>query len=302
MQTRHGRQLLVIADDFGIGPATTAGILRLAGKGVVTGSVLLVNSPYAADAVDAWRRRGCPMDLGWHPNLTLDAPVLPPGRVPSLVGPDGRFWPLRDFLGRWLLGRLDADDIEAELQAQYDAFVDLVGAPPDFVNTHQHVGLFPPVGEMLVWVLRRREYAGYVRRVREPWALLRQVPGARLKRAVLNHLGRRQSGIQARAGFPGNDWLAGITDPPWVRDPQFFARWLACVPGRVVELMCHPGYPDPTVLGRDCEPGDGLLQRRVDEFALLDRPAFAAAVAAAGFEPARPSRWLPTEETYARAA
>ena len=52
------RVLLVVADDFGIGPATTAGILHLAGKGVVTGTVLLVNSPYAEEAVGLWNRAG----------------------------------------------------------------------------------------------------------------------------------------------------------------------------------------------------------------------------------------------------
>lgn len=302
MQTGQGRQLIVVADDFGIGPATTEGILRLAGRGVVTGSVLLVNSPYAEDAVAAWNRQGRPMDLGWHPNLTLDAPVLPPDRVPSLVAPDGRFWPLGAFLGRWLLGRLRADDVAAEFSAQYDRYLELVGGPPDLVNTHQHVGLFSPVGEMLVWVLRHREYAGYLRRVREPWGLLWRVPGARKKRALLNHLGRVQTGIQERAGFPGNDWLIGITDPPWVRDPAFFRRWLANVPGRVVELMCHPGYPDPTVIGRDCTATDGLMQRRVDELALLGRPDFRAAVERAGFTLGRPSAWLKPEEPHVRAA
>ena len=33
------------------------------------------------------------MQLGWHPCLTLDRPVLPRARVPSLVD-DGRFRPL----------------------------------------------------------------------------------------------------------------------------------------------------------------------------------------------------------------
>ncbi len=117
MATGHSRVLLVVADDFGIGPATTAGILHLARQGIVTASVMLVNSPYAADAVTAWRRGGKPMDLGWHPNLTLDSPILPPAQVPSLVDADGKFWPLPHFLRRWLLGRMDRRDIAAEFRA-----------------------------------------------------------------------------------------------------------------------------------------------------------------------------------------
>src|SRR4051812_21166676 len=96
------RLLLVTADDFGIGPETSRGILELAARGVVTATALLVNSPHAEDAVHAWRRAGGPADLGWHPCLTLDRPVSPPGRVPSLVDAHGRLWPLCRFLRQLL--------------------------------------------------------------------------------------------------------------------------------------------------------------------------------------------------------
>src|SRR6516225_2972083 len=102
------RFLIVTADDFGIGPATSRGILDLAVAGVVTSTVLLVNSPFAAEGVVAWRAAGCPLELGWHPCLTTDAPVLPPERVPTLVGPDGRFRPLGQLLKRLMLGRVRA--------------------------------------------------------------------------------------------------------------------------------------------------------------------------------------------------
>ena len=72
------RFLVVTADDFGIGPATTHGILELALQGRVTATVLLVNSPHAEAAVRAWRQAGCVPELGWHPCLTLDRPVRPP--------------------------------------------------------------------------------------------------------------------------------------------------------------------------------------------------------------------------------
>src|SRR5450631_4224798 len=92
------RQLMVIADDYGIGPDTSAAILELAQLGVVSGSVLLVNSPYAPADVGNWLKAGRPMELGWHPNLTLDAPILPPHRIPSLVNSGGAFWPLAAFM------------------------------------------------------------------------------------------------------------------------------------------------------------------------------------------------------------
>jgi predicted glycoside hydrolase/deacetylase ChbG (UPF0249 family) len=283
------RYLIVTADDYGIGPAVSRGILDLAARGVVTGTVLLVNSPHADEAVRAWRQAGVTLDMGWHPCLTLDRPVLPAERVPSLVGPDGRFHSLGRFTCRWLAGRIRAADVRAELQAQYGRFRELVGRPPAVVNTHHHAQIFAPVGPVLLEVLGRRRPLPYVRRVREPWGMLTRVPGARIKRAFLNALGRRDGRRQELLGFPGNDWLAGVTDPPCVEDPEFLARWLSRVPGRVVELTCHPGYADDTLVGRDCAARDSQYARRMREYQLLRDARFAEACCRAGFTLVAPS-------------
>ena len=296
------RVLLVVADDFGIGPGTTAGILHLAAKGVVTGTVLLVNSPYAEEAVALWNRAGRSLDLGWHPNLTLDAPVSPAGQVSSLVDKDGKFYPLGTFLSRWLLGRLAAREIEAEFRAQLARFRELTGQAPVLVNAHQHIILFPPLGSIILDVMRSQGCFPYVRRVREPWPNQWRVPGARSRRLLLNTFGRSQSRRQADRGFPGNDWLAGVTGPGWVRDPLFHRRWLQNTPGQIVEFVCHPGFEDRTLLNRDCVQGDGLLEWRMDELAQLDRPEFFDAVADTGFRLTSPSRWLLSEGSHADAA
>jgi hypothetical protein len=283
------RYLVVIADDYGMGPETSRGIIELAAAGVVTGAVLIVNTPYAADAVHAWRKSGVSIDMGWHPNLTMDPPCAPAEQVPSLVGPDGCLWSLGPFIKRVQLGRIRAAEVEVELQAQYDRFLALVGHVPRVVNSHQHTAIFPPIGDILLRVLSAQRPLPYLRRVREPWTMLARIPGAKIKRALLTVLGRRHARAQHRLGFPGPDWLAGITDPPWVTDPEFFARWVTQVPGRVVELACHPGYRDETLIGRDCGANDGLLQRRVDELHLLRQPRFLEACRQAGFTRVAPS-------------
>lgn len=293
------RQLVVVADDFGIGPATSRGILELAALGRVTATVLMVNSPHAAGAVADWAKAGRPLALGWHPVLTCDAPLLPPERVPSLVDAAGRFWELNAFLKRVLLGRLRFAEIVAELEAQYQLFLDLAGAPPAVVNAHQHVALFPPAGAALLEVLLRRKERPFVRRIREPWQTLRRIPGARLKRTVLSVLGRRQARALERAGFPGCDWLAGITDPPFVADPRFVTRWLAAVPGAAVELACHPGYHDPTLVGRDSDGDDEWLQRRVDELALYRAAELPDAWHRAGFRLVPPTELSPAASPWA---
>lgn len=299
------RQLAVVADDFGIGPETDRGILELGAAGRVASTVLLINSPHAVAAVIAWNKANRPVELGWHPSLTLDRPILSPDRVPSLVDRTGLFHPLGRFLRKAMWGRIRPEEVFAELTAQYERFVELVGQPPRLVNSHQHVSLFRPVTAALHELLKRCAARPFVRRIREPWSMLARIPGARIKRLVLNHRGRRQAKQLDRDGFPGCDWLAGITDSPFVADPLFHARWLSRIPGRAVELMCHPGYLDRTLIGRDCETnvgasfqlphprtaswklaatGDPHLLRRVRELELFRRAEFPAIVRDAGFE------------------
>jgi predicted glycoside hydrolase/deacetylase ChbG (UPF0249 family) len=296
------RYLVVTADDFGIGAPTSQGILDLARQGVVHGTVLLVNSPHAEVGVRLWRGAGKPVELGWHPCLTLDSPVLPPGQVPSLTRPDGRFWPLGAFLRRLAQRRIRAADVEAEWRAQLRRFHDLVGHAPTVVNSHHHVQVFQPMGTILIRMLAACCPLPYVRRIREPWQTLLAVPGARCKRLLLSALGRGGARAQRQASLPGNEWLAGITDPQWVGDPDFVARWLARMPGRVVELTCHPGYEDASLIGRDCTVEDGQVLRRVQELRLLQDSSFATACRRAGFAlvaPADLTRLVSQGQVYA---
>jgi chitin disaccharide deacetylase len=296
------RYLLVIADDFGIGPDTTAGILQLASYGLVTGSVLLVNAPAAEEAIAQWRQSGSTLELGWHPNLTLDSPIAQPSQVPSLVRPDGTFFPLGSFLKRWFFGLLEPREIALELKLQLKRFTELVGYPPLFVNCHQHIGLFAPIGEILLRLLGQLSTKPYVRRVQEPWPMLKKLPGARLKRAALGWLGRRLSRMQEAHSFPGNDWLAGISTPKWVEEPDYFVQWLQRMPGRAVELMCHPGRLDATLVGRDCPEDDPLLQQRVNELRWLREPAFLEAARQAGFRLVSPSELILGQRRTAKCA
>lgn len=282
MSSQVSRFLLVTADDFGIGSETTRGILELAARGVVTSTVLLVNSPFAEEGVAVWRAAGQPVELGWHPCLTIDAPVLPPGKVPSLVGSDGRFPSLGTLLKRLALGRVREVELHAELHAQCERFIDLVGTPPTNVNGHHHIHVFRQVGDILTRVLAEFQRP-FVRRVIEPLRTLRKVPGARIKRAILSWQGRRAARRHHAAGLPGNDTLIGVTDPPFTEKSDFFTRWLASATGRFVELSCHPGHFDATLAGRDGTLADGLIHRRPRELALLSQPAFLAAVRANGF-------------------
>ncbi len=268
------RTLIVVADDFGIGPETSRGIIELAVRQRIAATVLLVNSPHADDAVCRWRRAGVESDLGWHVCLTLDRPVLPPRRVPSLVGSDGVFHPPGRLLQRLLRGRVSPVEVRAELRAQYEHFCQLAGRPPALVNGHHHVHVFPEIADILHELLAAQWPRPYVRRVCENCSMLWAVPGTRLRRLLLTTLGRRCKPRQDRLGFPGNDSLVGIVGPQGLTD-RLLTRWLAVAPGRVVELMCHPGRLDEVAAARDGRAPEAR-QRELDLLEPLDLESLAA--------------------------
>lgn len=286
------RLLLVTADDYGIGPETSRGILDLAKTGKISATALIVNTADSQFAVAAWRKAGRPLELGWHPNLTLDRPLLPPNRIPSLVDSRGQFWNLGRFLLRAQLGRIRHEDVVAELTAQCERYGELVGALPRLVNSHQHVAAFGPVGAALLEVLDQKKARPFIRRIGEPAATLWRVPGARCKRLILSWHGRSLARLCRERGYPGCDVMIGITNPSNVFDDSYFARWLDTTPGERVELMCHPGHEDATLIGRDCPAGIGI-QRRVREMELMQRPDFLASLRLAGFRVATIDDFVP---------
>jgi chitin disaccharide deacetylase len=278
-------RLVVTADDFGIGLETSRGILDLAARGAVTSTVLLVNSPFAAASVALWNKLGRPVELGWHPALTLDAPLSPPEHVPTLVDASGRFLNLGGLLKRLLRGRVRREELLLELNAQYDHFLELVGSPPPCVNFHHHLHVFPAIGAALRELFAQRNIQPFLRRVVEPRQTLSSITGARMKRLILTRFGARAAAAQQAAGLPGNDQLLGITDPAFVHDPEFFVRWLRRIRGEFVELTCHPGYYDESILGRDATRSDGQLERRAKELELLREPALLAELRRLGAGP-----------------
>src|SRR5258708_12114251 len=145
-------RLAVNADDFGITPAITRGIVRAHMDGIVTSCFILGNSEGLSDAVRELRTAPA-LGAGIHLSLTTGRPVLPADRVRSLVDASGRFAPdWRRFVARF--PRMRTDDLTRELNAQIDR-VRAVVPELDHLDTHQHVGLFPPLVPILTTIPSR---------------------------------------------------------------------------------------------------------------------------------------------------
>jgi len=80
------RVLIVNADDFGLTPGVSAGILAAHRHGIVTSTTVLVNRAILPVHIDA--ALGSGIGVGLHINLTLGSPIT---GAPSLVDRSGRF-------------------------------------------------------------------------------------------------------------------------------------------------------------------------------------------------------------------
>src|SRR6185295_3930581 len=122
------RTLIVNADDFGLTPGVSRGILEAGAKGIVTSTTVLVNRPTDPDLIARLEASG--LGAGLHLNLTLGTPISNPRRVPSLVDGEGRF--IRD--PREAASRADKDEARIELGNQIDVFRALMGRFPTHLD------------------------------------------------------------------------------------------------------------------------------------------------------------------------
>src|SRR4030095_6841643 len=121
------RRLIVNADDFGLAPGVSAGILAADQHGIVSSTTLLAHATIDAEAVRALPASG--LGVGLHVNLTRGRPL---SRGRSLVDSDGRF--VRD--ARHAAARANAVDVEREVAAQIEKFESIVRRTPTHLDTH----------------------------------------------------------------------------------------------------------------------------------------------------------------------
>ena len=216
------RYLIVNADDLGMSGGINAGIIRAYREGVVTAASLMVTRPFAREAVAVVS--DVPPSLGLHIDLGEWEPV------------DGE--PKESYQ------RVDLEDaaaVAAEIQRQVDLFIEILGRPPDHLDSHQHVHLGGVAREASIEAARRLD-----------------VP--------LRGVGRI---VTVCGGFYGQQRDFG----PYLEGVSFenLLRLLDGMPAGWNELTCHPG------LGHDV-PSVYAKEREV-ELETLCRPELRDAVA-----------------------
>ncbi|WP_114945534.1 ChbG/HpnK family deacetylase [Microvirga calopogonii] len=261
------RSVILCADDFGIADGVSRGIVELAEMGRLSATGAMTNMP-------GWRRAAASLTpvreriaVGLHLNLTTGSPL---GPMPVLA-PSGKFPPLKELLPKALKRQWPAAEISEEIGRQIDAFEEVFGAAPAFVDGHQHVHVLPVIRPALIADLKARGYAGRVW-LRDPsdrvTAILRR-PIGRTKALIVNSLARGFARSVHAAGFPTNKGFSGFAPLDLsVPAARIFEEAFSKL-GPHPLVMCHPGYVDDEL--RSMDPA---LESRVEELNYLKSDAF----------------------------
>ncbi|TML18596.1 MAG: ChbG/HpnK family deacetylase [Actinobacteria bacterium] len=228
------RLLIVNADDYGLTPGVSRGILRGVREGVVTStSVLVLGSGFSRSV--GWLRDEAPLGVGVHLALVGEDPPLSAARdIPTLIDRRGRLprsW--RQLVPKVMAKRIDFADVERELAAQIGAAQD-AGLSIDHLNSHQHVHMFPGLREVVVDLAHRFDVPAIrVTRstTRGPVGLLIRRLAATLEREL------QADGIVFPRGAAGLDEAGRFDESAMLRALDRFASSDASS----VELSGHPG-------------------------------------------------------------
>ena len=270
MDAATPRRFWLCADDYGIAPGVNVAIRDLVARRRLNATSVMVLAPsfsraeaHALAALNAGEQR---VAIGLH--LTLTAPLGPLTKDYAPLAA-GAFLPVATTLRLALQQRLDVAALTREFRAQFEAFANAFGRPPDFVDGHQHVQLFPQVRQAVL------ETASWI----APTAWLRQCGGSlplhrRLtdpKGLLIDWLSREFRARARNLGIATNPAFAGTyTYRANVNFAAIFPGFLEGLPeGGLV--MCHPGHVDA-----ELERLDPLTTLREQEYAYFCGDAFVA--------------------------
>jgi chitin disaccharide deacetylase len=269
-------RIWLCADDYGISPSVNGAIRDLIVQGRLNATSVIVISPSfeprEADALIALNAGSRRAAIGLH--VTLTAPFRPLTKDFTRTYADA-FLTVPPALVLALFRRYDPRQLAAEIAAQVDAFVAAFKRPPDFVDGHQHVQLFPQIRDAFLTVVKSKAPLAWVRQCGRSMPLAKRF--ADKKGLLLDVLSRGFRVRAAQFGVRTNPAFAGTYDfDAKVDFAALFPTFIDGLPENSV-VMCHPGKVDD-----ELNRIDELKSLREKEYAYFSGEKFPAALVAHG--------------------
>ncbi len=133
------QKIIITADDYGMCDVVDKAIDAGIENGMITTTNVMVNMETLHNAKNI-RERYPNISVGIHWNVTTGKPICPINEIPTLVDPNGNFWPINTFKKKYSKNLISETDLEKELEAQYKLFEQTCGNA-DYWNTHENSSL-----------------------------------------------------------------------------------------------------------------------------------------------------------------
>ncbi|CAM3076731.1 ChbG/HpnK family deacetylase [Legionella anisa] len=227
------KTIILCADDFGLEPGVSEGILKLARKGRLSAVSCMVNMPgfipYAKELRNL--KKSKPIKVGLHFNLTE-------GYLASI--PEKSCFSLHELLIKTHMRSIKLSLIAKEFLAQLDQFTEAMQQLPDFIDGHQHVHQFPVIRNVILDLYAQR-LKGHGTSIRSTWPSI-DLPQSWFKAKILSLTGGKALLKQLiELGIPHNRYFSGIYDfAPATNYRELFRRWMSLTRENTL-IMCHPG-------------------------------------------------------------
>jgi predicted glycoside hydrolase/deacetylase ChbG (UPF0249 family) len=217
------KEVIFIADDFGLSSEVNRAILRAHREGVLDGASLMMGQPATEEAI-AMAQENSTLQVGWHLHLChsqpMTIPAWPWGYSPNRAG---------IMIGlTWWGYRL----MQQEVRAQWNVFK-ASGLPARFVNTHHHLHVHPFIYRTMRQVLAP-SFNGWMRMGTVRW--FSPANGSRLVSRASTWLHERRD---RRGPFRLSDTLWGV-DRLYGMQAAEVATEIPRLPAGLHEFMFHP--------------------------------------------------------------
>jgi len=208
------KRVIVNADDFGLHPAVTAGILRAAELGMISSTTVSANTCRRDDLM---LLKASGLACGLHLNLVEGRPLTGQQGLEPILDGQGQFQGVARLAAAITLRRIELSRLWDEVRAQAAVLAD-AGVEIDHFDSHRHAHLLPGVSDLVVRIAQETGVAA-VRISREPLDFAPHMARATVKRLLILPFARTASRKFANQGLrtPNSFFGIAILEP----DDQF---------------------------------------------------------------------------------
>ena len=254
----ESKTLILCADDFGLNPGVSEGILKLARMRRLSAVSCMVNAPDFIPHAQELAALKDQVQTGLHFNVTE-------GHLMSELGTS--CFSLHELIIKTHLHALKPSFIAKEFTAQLDQYIDVMGSLPDFIDGHQHVHQFPGIRQVILTLYERR-LRTHGTFIRSTWPAVNLAPYRFKARIVAATGGKALQSQLKKLAISHNPYFSGIYDFAQGSDYRgLFRNWLQLAPEHTL-IMCHPG--------EDISSSDPIAHARLVELAYFLSDEFLA--------------------------